>query len=39
MDVVSDTVANGFPNSERIWENNKYETNIAVLNKFKYVLY
>lgn len=34
-DVVSDNIANNFPNSERIWGNSKYDTNIAVLNKFK----
>lgn len=34
-DVVSDNVANRFPNSERIWGSNRYDTNIAVLNKFK----
>lgn len=34
-DVVSDKIANSFPNSERIWGSSKYDTNIAVLNKFK----
>ncbi|KAA8666394.1 cell wall-binding repeat-containing protein [Clostridium sp. HV4-5-A1G] len=41
-DVVSDNIANSFPNSERIWNSNyvyngssRYDTNIAVLNKFR----
>lgn len=34
-DVVSDSIANSFPNSERIYGSNRYDTNIAVLNKFK----
>jgi N-acetylmuramoyl-L-alanine amidase len=34
-DVVSDKIANSFPNSERIWGSSKYNTNVAVLNKFK----
>ncbi|ADK14763.1 MULTISPECIES: cell wall-binding repeat-containing protein [Clostridium] len=41
-DVVSGSIANSFPNSERIWNSNKfyngssrYDTNIAVLNKFR----
>ena len=33
-DVVSDNIANSFPNSERIWGSNKYDTNIAVLHRF-----
>jgi len=34
-DVVSDDITNSFPNCERIWGSSKYDTNIAVLNKFK----
>ncbi|MFL0195399.1 cell wall-binding repeat-containing protein [Clostridium sp. WILCCON 0269] len=34
-DVVSDAIANSFPNSERIWGSSKYDTNIAVLEKFE----
>lgn len=34
-DVVGDNIANSFPNYERIWGSSKYDTNIAVLNKFK----
>lgn len=34
-DVIGDSIANIFPNSERIWGSSKYDTNVAVLNKFK----
>lgn len=41
-DVVSNSIANSFPNSERIWNSSyvyngssRYDTNIAVLNKFR----
>lgn len=37
-DVVEDSIANSFPNNERIWGSSKYDTNIAVLNKFKNAL-
>lgn len=33
--LISDEVLNKFPNAERINGSNKYERNIAVLNKFK----
>lgn len=34
-DVVSNTIANSFPNSERIWGSSKYDTNISVLTRFQ----
>lgn len=34
-DVVNDKIASSFPNSERIWGSNKYDTNIAVLKRFE----
>lgn len=33
-DVVSDVVANNFPNVERLQGADRYDTNVAVLNKF-----
>lgn len=34
QDIISDNVTNQFPSPERISGNNKYERNIAILNKF-----
>jgi len=34
-DVVGNTIVNNFPNSERISGSSRYDTNVAILNKFK----